>query len=793
MITLKNSRNRTLLNISKTACLLLLMVLCLAIFMPNISSHQFPDNIYIESNVSVFTGKDPMEINVISKFLSAFEEELEVVVGQNTSAIITFKFQGLNFSISGVNVSSEAFKHVKYIYLVFTSFSKDYDMYWPKPIWEYPKGVTLVLCFDKTTFENALDYAYSIYRDFSQAFGLGEMSLINFVSLNGDYAFMFNKFLNSSVSAYYAWQILASVLPGDGLATLIDIDLMVNSLFYGFSIGYIKYNGKLTGSVFVSWLNPSAVFLEGNEYVVSVNYIVNHTGFIEPSKYSTYSYIKIRFPYIVNVTDFFVEPLGGKHFSRTYIFDLLPLDSVPDIGLKYDFNILPEDIPLISAFVEVKHGTQGRMFGPDFHVNITIHLKSLGTSDAYNVTVMFPYSTLKDVFDEIDFCDFTKSDEKLIVHRNVLKRGESDKFTFVVGGPHEGKKHFMVGELSEGAVITYEDKVGRKYVVYANSFGFDIPIPLSYLIDEFKLHPTITIDISPSQAFLNETQVVKVTVERSDILISSATLSLYYVWINPITFDLKVKELITSRSLGSRNVIEISLEKTRKIGYHLIYGVLTYEMDGETYTIYSNVVPFVVFPEKVEAEYPYPLPVLEVSKKVESGLKVGEHAWINVTVSNVGDENTTITIYETVPDAFKIIGVNVSRGTVREEEIEIGGNQYTVIIVDDVDLGVEDTFHLRIFVKVVHASVVEIPPTSCIATTSYEDFEVMYPSASEILQANSIATYSQAHSIIISVVKLLTYNKTFLLYLIIFDAVLLLFIIIKIRKEKRELSISFSL
>ena len=788
MITSKNSRNGTFLNISKMVCLLLLMVLCLATFMPNVTGYRFPDDTYHNrmNDMSALTSKDLMNINVTSKPLSTFGEELEVVVGQNTSAIVTFRFQGLSFTISGVDVDSEAFQHVKYVYLIFTSFSKNYSLYWPKPIWEYSEGVTLVLCFEETTFGNALNYAYSIHRDFSQAFNLGEISLMNFVSLNGDYAFMFNKFLNTSASAYYARQILASVLPEDGLATLIDLDLMTNSLFYGFSIGFVKYNGKLTGSVFVSWLNPSAVLLEGNEYVVSVNYIINHTGFIAPSDYSTYSYIKIRFPYIVNVTNFFVEPLGGKYLGRTYTFDLLLLGLVPDIGLKYNFNILPEDVPLISAFVEVKHGSQGGMFGPNFHANITIHLKSLGASDAYNVTVMFPCTTLEDVFDKIVPCDFNKSDEKLIVHKNVFKHGESGKFTFIVGEPHKGKKRFMVRELSEGAVITYEDKMGRKYVVYANSFGFDIPIPW---IGEFKLYPTITIDISPPQAFLNETQVVKVTVERSDIPISSTTFSLYYVWINPTTFDLKVKELIASKTLGSEDEIEISLEKTRKVGYHLIYGVLTYEREGETYTVYSNVVPFVVFPEEVGAEYPYPLPVLKISKKVESELRVGEHAWINVTVSNVGDENTTITIYETVPDAFKIIGVNVSRGTVEEEEIEINGNQYTVIIVDDVNLSVGESFYLRIFVKVVHASVVEVPPTSCIATTSYEDFEVMYPSASEILQTNSIATYSEAYSIIISVVKLLAYNKTFLLYLIGFDTLILFLVIIKLRRKTLPMDI----
>ncbi|MHA1834206.1 MAG: hypothetical protein ACTSV7_09450, partial [Candidatus Baldrarchaeia archaeon] len=95
----------------------------------------------------------------------------------------------------------------------------------------------------------------------------------------------------------------------------------------------------------------------------------------------------------------------------------------------------------------------------------------------------------------------------------------------------------------------------------------------------------------------------------------------------------------------------------------------------------------------------------------------------------------------------------------------------------------------RIFVKVVHASVVEVPPTSCIATTSYEDFEVMYPSASEILQTNSIATYSEAYSIIISVVKLLAYNKTFLLYLIGFDTLILFLVIIKLRRKTLPMDI----
>lgn len=764
------------------------MVLCLATFMPNVTGYQFPDDTYHNrmNDTSALTSKDLMNINVTSKPLSTFGEELEVVVGQNTSAIVTFRFQGLSLTISGMDVDSEAFQHIKYAYLIFTSFSKNYNLYWPKPIWEYPEGVTLVLCFEETTFENALNYAYSIYRDFSQAFNLGEMSLMNFVSLNGDYAFMFNKFLNTSVSAQYAQQILTSVLPNDGLAELIDLDLMINSLFYGFSIGFVNRGGKLAGSVFVSWLNPSAVLLEENEYVICVNRVLNHTGFIEPLSYSTYSYIKIRFPYIVNVTNFFVEPLGGKYLGRTYTFDLLLLGSVPDIGLKYNFNILPGDIPLISAFVEVKHSQEG-MFGT-FHANITVHLNSLGNSDAYNVTVMFPYSTLEGTFDKIDFCDFNKSGEELIVHKNVLKHGESDKFTFIVGRPHEGKRHFVIRELSEGAVITYEDRMGRKYVVYANSFGFDIPYQVHWT-DEFKLHPTIKASIYPSQAFLNETQVVKVTVERSTIPISDATLSLYYVWIDPTTLNLKVKELVASRPLGSKDVVEIPLGKTRKIGYHLVYGVLTYKMGGETYTTYSNVVPFVVFPEKIEAKYPYPLPVLKVSKKVENELKIGEHAWINVTVSNVGDENTTITIYETVPDAFKVIGVNVSRGTTREEEIEINGSQYTVIIVDDVDLSIGESFYLRIFVKVVHASVVEIPPTSCIATTSYEDFEATYPSASEILQTNSIATYSEAYSIIISVIKLLAYNKTFLLYLIGFDTLILFLVIIKLRRKTLPMDI----
>jgi len=782
VITSKNSRNRTFLNISKIACLLLLIVLCSAIFIPNVFSHQPSDNTYNGNILSNATSKDSLKINLISKSSNTFEEELEVVVGQNTSAIITFRFQGLNFSISGIDISSEPFQHVKYMHLVFTCFSKDYSLYWPKPIWEYPEGVTLVLCFKETTFENALSYAYSIYRDFSQAFGLDEMNLINFVNLDGGYAFMFNKFLNISISAQYARQILTSVLPDDGLASLLDLNLMVNSLFYGFSIGFVESNGKLIGNVFVSWLNPSAVFSKGNEYVISVNYAVNHTGSIEPSSSSISSYVKIRFPYVVNVTEFFVEPLSGKYFGRTYIFDLLSLGSTVDIGLKYNFNILPQDIPIINAFVEITYSSQ-RGMGYGFRTNITVHLKSLGSSDAHNVTVLFSYSILEETFENITSHDFNRTGDKLMAYRRVLKHGEDSKFTFIVSRPRQGRYSFRVEDLDQSAVVIYKDKMGRKYVVYANSFGFDLPTgPFG-----FKLYPTIRIELSSSQIFLNQTQVVRVFLNRSDLPISNVKVSLYRGWIEPFSLEFKYEEQITTISISSsENLIEFPIGKMHLVGYYVVYGVLSYEREGEAFSVYSNVVPFVVFPKNVEAKYPYPLPVLKVSKDLKSKVNVGDQFWINVTVSNVGTENTTITLFETIPDAFKIINVNVSKGNVREERIEIGKRQYSVLIVDEVNLDVDEDFYLHIFVKVAHASVVNIPPTSCIATTSYEDFEVAYPSATEILQTNSITTYSQAHSIIVNVLKLLTYNKTLLLYLICFDTALLLFIIIKIRKEKTE-------
>ena len=784
----KKSRRKAIFSISKIICLLMLIFLCLTGFIPKAFSNPFYDNAYSGHALSVLNGEKLFSISTLSKSPGVFKERLEIVVGQNTSAIITFKFQELDFSISGVDVSSEAFQHVKYVYLTFTSFSEDYSLYWPKPIWEYPEGVTLVLCFEETTFEKALSYAYSIYRDFNQAFGLGELTLVNFANLDNGYAFMFNRFLNASVSARYAQQILTSVLPNDGLADLIDLDLMINSLFYGFSIGFVESSGKLAGSVFVSWLNPTAVFSEGDEYVISVNRAVNHDGPIEPSSSSSSSYVEIRFPYVANVTEFFVEPLSGKYFGRTYVFDLLSLGSTPDIGLKYNFNILPRDIPIVNAFVEVKYSYQGWM-GYGFCANITVHLKSLGASNAYNVTVLFPYSILEETFEDINDYDFHRIGDKLMAHRDALKHGEDSKFTFIVGKPHQGKHYFRIKDLNKSAVVIYEDKMGRKYVVYANSFGFDfLTGPLG-----FKLHPTITIELSSSQIFINQTQVVKVFVNRSDLPMSNVKVSLYRGWIDPTTLEFKYSEPITTVSIGYKNIIEIRIGKVHKVGYYVIYGVLSYEQDGETYLVYSNVVPFVVFPERIKAEYPYPVPVLKVSKDLKSEINVRERFWINVTVSNVGTENTTITLFETVPDAFKIVNVNISGGNIGEEHVEIGKKQYSVIIVDEVNLDVGETFYLRILVEVVHASFVEVPPTSCIATTSYEDFEVMYPSASEILQTNSIATYSQAYSIIISVVKLLTYNRTFLLCLIGFDTVLLLFILIKIRKEKKELSISFSL
>jgi len=125
-------------------------------------------------------------------------------------------------------------------------------------------------------------------------------------------------------------------------------------------------------------------------------------------------------------------------------------------------------------------------------------------------------------------------------------------------------------------------------------------------------------------------------------------------------------------------------------------------------------------------------------------------------------------------------------------EIKIGDKYYHVIVVGGISLGIGEVFQLHILVKVIHASIVDIPPATGIATTSYEDFEVGSPSASEILQINTIATYSEAYSVIVNLVKLLIYNKTTLLYLIGVDTILLLFIIIKLRTERKEILIPIS-
>lgn len=795
VLTLKNSREQGISIISKVVALMLLVVLCLAVFTSYASSYSF---LGYTNDTDTLLGK--ISDVTLKKYSNNFKEELEVVVGQNTSAIVTFKFHEIEFAISGVDIDSEAFQNLKYVYLVFTSFSEEFDLYWPKPVWEYPEGVTLVLCIEESAFENALNYAYSIYRNFSQALGLGELFLVSFTSIDGSYAFMFNKFLNSSVSIQYAQQLLVPVLPEDGLANLINLNLIAESLFYGFSIGFVKEDGKLVGNVFVSWLNPFAIFWEDNEFILSVNHVVNHASSIVPSGFSTSSTVKIRFPYVVNATEFFVEPIGGYYFGRSYVFDLLSLGSAPDIGLKYNFDILPYDIPIVNAFVEVRHSRgkgMGDFFnwnGYGFHANITIYLENLGFSEAYNVTVMFPYSILEETFSEISFCDFNMSGGKLIAHKDILKRGEHGEFTFVAASPYKDKWYFKVKELREGAVIIYEDKVGRKYAVYANSFGFDIPIIFGGVKFEFKLHPTIKISVSSPQVFLNETPTIKININRFGFPISNAKISLYSGWVNPVTLDLRTEKLIVTKMLGSESYIEIPLKKMRKVGYQVVYAVLTYELDQVVYEIYSNVVPLVIFPEKVEAKYPYPLPVLNISKSLKGELKVGEQVWVSITVGNVGDENTTITLYEVVPDAFKVIKVELSKGEVLEQlEIEIGDKYYRVIVVGGINLGIEEAFQLRILVKVVHASVIEVPPTTSIATTNYEDFEAASPSASEIIPTNTITTYSETYSVIVNLVKFLTYNTTTLLYLIGVDTILLLFVIIKLRKQRKEILIPTSL
>jgi len=326
-----------------------------------------------------------------------FFEETKIIAGKETAAIISHAYYGGTVSFNAIDVSNDAFSHLKELIVIMENGTWDPD-YWPYPLWPWPEGLTIVIKFEGLTIDDALSNAEIILEMVKQELNIeGEIPLFN---LQGQGNLLTLVYILNTIDYYSVVNTWVDLLPLNVEDTLINVNNIKESNLT--SVVFAVVEDEKEGG-FITWMatmyvNPNAITVEDDEFTLSVNYAAGHEGAIYPAPDVRYSEFFIRIPYVGNVT-YFNPPPDNLFPDMTGIFRyvLEPEDwpvnntGTDDITIKYNFKYSNETkFPVLKANYTVVPSNPIFDFNVTREIGFELIVTNVGDKTAYNITTAIP-------------------------------------------------------------------------------------------------------------------------------------------------------------------------------------------------------------------------------------------------------------------------------------------------------------------------------------------------------------------------------------------------------------------
>lgn len=324
-------------------------------------------------------------------------EETKIIAGKETAAIISHAYYGGTISFNAIDISDDAFSHLKELIVIMENGTWDPD-YWPYPLWPWPEGLTIVIKFEGLTIDDALSNAETILEMVKQELNIeGEIPLFH---LQGQGDLLTLVYILNTINYYSVVDTWVDLLPVNVEDTLINVKNIKESNLT--SVVFAVIEDKKEGG-FISWMatmyvNPNAITVEDDEFTLSVNYAIGHEGAIYPAPDVKYSKLFIRIPYVGNVT-YFDPPPDNLFPDMTGIFRYIlePQDwpvnntGADDITIKYNFKYSNETkFPILKANYTVIPSNPIFDFNVTREIGFELIVTNVGDETAYNITTVIP-------------------------------------------------------------------------------------------------------------------------------------------------------------------------------------------------------------------------------------------------------------------------------------------------------------------------------------------------------------------------------------------------------------------
>lgn len=335
-----------------------------------------------------------------------FIEGLELIGAEDDSLIAQY-YQWGGQKTFPLDPSNSEFDNLDLLYII-SSNQENWNDYWPRSIWEFRDGATVVFQFSQgltdslddaaaiipalnTWMGTTLDVLFGVYDEISTkttVFYWGYMSAEN----HSD--FIVNEFYD--------------VLNTGGYTNFITNEVISSAPVSVVATGIVKSTSTWVPLAVAGFILDNAIFKDGDLYNMSINDAFDYSGTIQPAPSSSISTIKFLLPYVATVydsypkTDNLYPELTGSFNWTLKVVGYID-NSYNDIYVTY--SMASEEIstfPQITAEVDVNITSLHSPFDPK--LNYTIEMTNTGNEVAKNVVFAWnlgerPKPTYISVFD----------------------------------------------------------------------------------------------------------------------------------------------------------------------------------------------------------------------------------------------------------------------------------------------------------------------------------------------------------------------------------------------------------
>ncbi|MHA2292092.1 MAG: hypothetical protein ACXACK_08030 [Candidatus Hodarchaeales archaeon] len=319
-----------------------------------------------------------------------FIEGLELIAAED-SAMITQYYQLGGQKTFPLNPSGTEFNKLDLLYII-SSNQENWHKYWPRSIWEFRDGATVVLQFSQG-LQDSLDDADEITGALNIWMGTTLDVLYGvYDSITGKTTVFYWGYMSPQNHSDFIYDEFYDVLSTGGFTEFITRQTLINAPVSVVGTGLVKNatNHRIPVAV-TAFIQEDGIAIDGNGvHNMSIKSAFDYSGSIRASPNSWLGAINFQLPYVANVYDSapktsnLYPELTGK-FDWVVKAGQLIDNHYDDVFVTYDMAVDElKTFPQISGEVSVDIGALHDDNNP--LLNYTISMTNTGDETAYNTT-----------------------------------------------------------------------------------------------------------------------------------------------------------------------------------------------------------------------------------------------------------------------------------------------------------------------------------------------------------------------------------------------------------------------